>query len=328
MATFLENAAPGIGSIASGYLKGAAATQEKYRQEELDRGKDALQTYMKLIESGHWEPVDPEKGAKTPGVLSIGGIGWLQPKEIAPWDKAKYELEREKMGHEKYKMGQEAQEYALKRGEAALGREHELKKRGLELQELEAKLKAARETATKKAEKEDKQTYTNMTNGFTVELTDAEYQHIMTAHPSKLTREELAIREAGEKGSLVKGKPSVISPKPPTELQLDRYSLDAQKRREQLMKDAAEPNVSEAGGNEIASQLNNLQPDNASVFYMWKPHMIRSGGKLFNFELPTGKGTDGAPMQLTMAHVRKKAKETGRTIDDVLKAIIQAMGKK
>ncbi|MFA5132932.1 MAG: hypothetical protein WC444_06425 [Candidatus Paceibacterota bacterium] len=328
MATFLDNAAPGIGSLAGGYLKGAAATQEKYRQEELDRGKDALQTYMKLIESGHWEPVDPEKGAKTPGVLSIGGIGWLQPKEIAPWDKAKYELEREKMGHEKWKMGQEAEEYGLKRGESALTREHELKKRGLEIQELEARLKGAKDAAAKKEEKESKQSYTNMTNGFTIELTDAEYQHIMTAHPSKLNKQELELREANEKGTLVKGKPSTISVKPPTEIQINRQSMEAQERREKLMKDAAEPKVTKEGGMEIARQLNDLILDNSGRFYIWEPNTLRSGGSLVGIELPVGKNADGSPWRPTIGELRQEAKRSGRTLDSILNDIIAHMRKR
>jgi len=123
MSTFLQNIAPGISDIGTGYLKGAANTQEKYRQEELTRQKDALETYNKLISSGHWKVVDPEKGANGPGVMSIGGIGWLEPVEIPAWEKAKYEqdeqerqvrLKTSQIGLESHKATLAAQEEARK----------------------------------------------------------------------------------------------------------------------------------------------------------------------------------------------------------------------
>lgn len=330
MATFLQNLAPGMGSLAGGYLKGEAATQEKYRQEELTRQKDAMTTYMELIKSGHFRAVDPEKGAKTPGVLSIGGIGFLEPVEVKPWEKAEYDLKREQMEHDKWKMGKERELQDAKE-EGLIGeREFRLKMQGLQVEEQRARTRAAEIAATtpKKGEKPKETTFTDMRDGMSVELTDEDYDRIMSSHPTKLTKEELKIREASEKGALVRGKPTTITEKPaPVYKGIDPNSLEAQKQVVELFKQASQPKLTEEGGRQIASQLNNMILDQSTRYYTWEKSWYGKGG-VAGLELPVVDTVGGGKRQMLMGDIRKKARETGRTIEEVINAIKQRMGAK
>lgn len=89
---------------AAGFLHGRAETQEKYRLEELDRDKRALEVYTDLLKEG-WKPVDVKKGALEGNVLQVGRLGYLTAPKLGREELAQLELERARLAVEQAKHG-------------------------------------------------------------------------------------------------------------------------------------------------------------------------------------------------------------------------------
>lgn len=339
MASFLTNMAPGVASLSEGYLKGAANTQEKYRQEELERGKDALRTYMKLIESGHWEPVDQEKGAKTPGVLSVGGM-FLQPKEIPAWERAKYEAEESTRKHEEWKMGQERELMGEKRTDLISARAHEIEKRKLDLEQEYARLTAIKERGkrvgggttgtpkvviTRKSDKSLIQT-----------LDPLDYDEIMRADPSELNERERMIQKGVLMGEFEVGKPSTATTKTmvsPTE-QAKTERENAKELTQILVdtRDTKNPPDEDALVN-YASRANYLTRDNETYFYGVTPGQKIDWGKdvepkWSKIPLPTMKDVNGKMRQVTIGEIRKLATSNNIPLEQAIAMVFQSLKQK
>ena len=70
------------GTFAAGMLGGMNSAQKEREALVRSREQEQLQTYLALVKSGKWEPVDMNKGVPEGGVLRVGGIGYLtQAKE-------------------------------------------------------------------------------------------------------------------------------------------------------------------------------------------------------------------------------------------------------
>lgn len=339
MASFLSNIAPGVASISEGYLKGVANTQEKYRQEELDRGKDALRTYMKLIESGHWEPVDPEKGAKTPGVLAIGGM-FLQPKEIPAWKKAEFEAEESKREHDRWKMGQEREVIGEKRNDLISAREHELKKRKLDLEQEYARLEAIRERAKRVGggtRTADKVVITRRSDKSMVQTLDPmDYDEIMKSDPSELNERERMIQKGVLMGELEVGKPSTATTKtmvsPVEKAKVERENAKELSQILVDINDAENPPDEDSLVN-YASRANYLTRDNETYFYGVTPGQKIDWArdvppKWSKVPLPVMKDVNGKMRQVTIGEVRQLATAQNMPLEQVIAMLFQSLKQK
>lgn len=319
MATFLQNLAPAVSALGGGYLKGQAETQEKARTEQLELDKTALSTYYKLLESGHFDAVDPSKGVPEGQVIKIGGM-FLVPKDVTKDTRFVYYAQRQEFDREE--QGWKREDWERKVGDTEAERAHKLKMRSLDVDIANAQLAAVRERGDKK-ELEDE--YTDMSNGITVKLTKAEYDKIIKVPESALTKDELRLRKAYENGTLVKGKPSTITEKPTTPGQDLKVDIDKVNLRMKLLKEASLAR-DDTKGKEIESGLNTVARDDDTFAYVWKPKtdflVFKAFGGLKAIHLPQVKTVGGATRQMTMKDIRDRAKETNTTVDVVLQQII------
>jgi len=325
MANFLQNIAPGVANLTGGYLRGQRATEEKLREEEREREKDALQMYMKLIESGQWEAVDPKKGARDGAVLTIGGFAPLQPRKISMWDQAKYEQDQARMAHERGGWDVQAKEREAGRVESAKEREakerqrkHDEEMQRLKLEEEKTKLSRLKSGTGTIRE------YTNQITGNKFKRTEAEMEYIATTPTDELSPEDKRIRIAMDMGKIDAGVPTKLTDTSMTEKEkLERETKNAESIHDLLVSVSNKQSTKEEIEN-AAVEINTLRlPDNATYVYMPQRQTKWHGGedkpKLIKFNLPVVPLDDNSTRQLTIGDIRTGAKKRGISFEAALK---------
>ena len=325
MASFLQNIAPGAARLGQGYLSGQRATKEKLHEEETQRDRDALAAYMRLVESGQWEPVDPQKGATGTGVIAVGGLGWLQPRKISPWEEAKYTHEQKLMKFKEQEAERTVSESALERDAAAAKRAHDEKIQKLALERAQIEKEKA---SLAKVEKEPEDEYTNTESGMKYKLTRSRLNEIMVTPPAKLSSADKEIQRGVITGKIVAGEPTVLSERPLSER--DKATIDKQ-NRERVQKLIIDSSHKDATSEEIMAyteEANTLIADDASYVYAPVPQtkwlgMREDKPKMLRWPLPVARAQDGSLRQITVRDIRQRAQERGVTFEEQLRVVFQ-----
>ena len=320
MTDFFRNIAPGVAKLGTGYLSAQRATQEKVRQEEMDRDKAALGMYKDLLTSGQWEPVDPKKGAREGGVLAIGGM-FLQPRALSLVDQAKFE-------HEKSRWAKEREGWDRTTAEAQRAREHAEAQRVHEKEKWQHELEKLKLDRLKKDE-EKAVTYTNTETGAEYSLTDSEVARIMRTPPPQLPPHERSFQQAYIQKKIERAKFGALAPKPRDELAEEKWKATRITDLMASMYDKDNNPIPEPEIKRSIDEINTeLLPDGATSIYIpdvQKAGRIWGDAKAFREEkLPVViDKRDGQPRQMTIGDIRDVMDEFGMSFEDAYNTLKQ-----
>lgn len=314
MAGGLGGLAYGVAQFASGYAGGARETAEKARDTELAREKDAQNALYRLLESGHWDKVDPSKGVPEGEAIQIGGT-FLVPRPIPPWESGRMQAIKEEREYNTQESERKAKLDALKEQGAITAQQYAKELHQIELDTAKVRLKAAGVTAG--GETKGKVYLYNPDNGYLLfEGPREEADKFISSLPLEL------------RDKVGRGKPPVDRSKPePTEIEkadaLRKAGTYELKLLERLGGEGKKKPTNEEAI-KATEELNALLPPTATYVYKWKPISMLSGwvtsrsGDAVRLKLPQVYSEEDKTWKpMSKARLEEIMKQTNWTLEEV-----------